>query len=199
MYASQRMREDIEFEKVQKKEQAAMFNFPRTKVDALLGADPSTYDALTGAIPFNVRTEQASPSPVSIANPVDNSSRIIDQAPSSSAAAAAAKNNVNGLKEQEEEEEGPYGHRVPFPHHPFSAYQGREYSEGDVDAALYEFDSWIDVTRFGSPEELVEDAARVIAKEGKVVAWFQGRSEFGQRALGARSILADPRNADIRR
>ena len=28
---------------------------------------------------------------------------------------------------------------------------------------------------------------------GEVVAWFQGKSEFGQRALGSRSILADPR------
>ncbi|UCF16722.1 MAG: hypothetical protein JSW59_04510, partial [Phycisphaerales bacterium] len=34
--------------------------------------------------------------------------------------------------------------------------------------------------------------------EGKVVAWFQGRMEFGPRALGCRSILADPRRADLR-
>ncbi len=34
--------------------------------------------------------------------------------------------------------------------------------------------------------------------EGKVVGWFEGRAEFGPRALGARSILADPRNAEMR-
>ena len=33
---------------------------------------------------------------------------------------------------------------------------------------------------------------------GKVVGWFQGRSEFGPRALGNRSILADPRNPGMR-
>lgn len=42
-----------------------------------------------------------------------------------------------------------------------------------------------------------EDIAGTVAKllsEGKLVGWFQGRMEFGQRALGNRSILADPRN-----
>jgi carbamoyltransferase len=41
--------------------------------------------------------------------------------------------------------------------------------------------------------ELVEHVAELLA-EGKVVGWFQGRMEFGPRALGARSILADPRS-----
>ncbi len=40
-------------------------------------------------------------------------------------------------------------------------------------------------------------AAELIAG-GKLVGWFRGRMEFGQRALGNRSILADPRHADIR-
>jgi len=43
------------------------------------------------------------------------------------------------------------------------------------------------------PERLVEEVARLLA-QGKVVGWFQGRMEFGPRALGARSILADPRD-----
>jgi carbamoyltransferase len=34
--------------------------------------------------------------------------------------------------------------------------------------------------------------------DGKIVAWFQGRMEFGPRALGNRSLLADPRRADMR-
>ena len=34
--------------------------------------------------------------------------------------------------------------------------------------------------------------------EGNVLGWFQGRSEFGPRALGNRSILADPRTAEMK-
>jgi carbamoyltransferase len=41
------------------------------------------------------------------------------------------------------------------------------------------------------------DAADMIAN-GKIVAWFQGRMEFGPRALGNRSLLADPRRPDMR-
>jgi carbamoyltransferase len=44
--------------------------------------------------------------------------------------------------------------------------------------------------------ELVDRTAREIA-DGKIVGWFQGRSEFGPRALGNRSILADPRRKDM--
>jgi carbamoyltransferase len=44
---------------------------------------------------------------------------------------------------------------------------------------------------------LVEAAAARLA-EGKVLGWFHGRHEFGPRSLGARSILADPRAADMR-
>ncbi len=53
----------------------------------------------------------------------------------------------------------------------------------------------------GRPARTVADApaaaARAIA-DGKVVGWFQGRMEFGPRALGARSILADPRDPEIK-
>ena len=47
-------------------------------------------------------------------------------------------------------------------------------------------------------EDLVSDVAKLIA-EGNVVGWFQGRSEFGPRALGNRSILADPRNPEMQK
>jgi carbamoyltransferase len=46
-------------------------------------------------------------------------------------------------------------------------------------------------------EELTERAARDIAV-GAVVGWFQGRMEFGPRALGNRSIVVDPRRADMK-
>jgi len=46
-------------------------------------------------------------------------------------------------------------------------------------------------------DALVQSAARHIA-EGKIVGWFQGRVEWGPRALGQRSILADPRRAEMK-
>jgi carbamoyltransferase len=46
-------------------------------------------------------------------------------------------------------------------------------------------------------EELLEQVVNAIAA-GKVIGWFQGRMEFGARALGDRSLLADPRRADMR-
>jgi carbamoyltransferase len=49
-----------------------------------------------------------------------------------------------------------------------------------------------------SDDELCERTCRLIS-EGKVVGWVQGRMEFGPRALGARSILADPRRPDTQR
>lgn len=46
-------------------------------------------------------------------------------------------------------------------------------------------------------EDLLEAAVDLLMR-GKVIGWFQGQMEFGPRALGARSILADPRNPDMR-
>lgn len=48
-----------------------------------------------------------------------------------------------------------------------------------------------------SEDSLLEEVVRRLV-EGKVVGWFQGRSEWGPRALGNRSILGDPRNADMK-
>jgi carbamoyltransferase len=45
------------------------------------------------------------------------------------------------------------------------------------------------------PDDLADAVAEVLAADG-VVAWFQGRSEFGPRALGHRSLLADPRRRE---
>ncbi len=47
-------------------------------------------------------------------------------------------------------------------------------------------------------EKLCEKVARLLA-EGKIIGWFQGRMEFGPRALGSRSILADPRDPEMQR
>lgn len=45
-------------------------------------------------------------------------------------------------------------------------------------------------------DKLISEVADILA-QGKVVGWFQGKSEFGPRALGNRSILADPRRPDV--
>jgi carbamoyltransferase len=53
------------------------------------------------------------------------------------------------------------------------------------------------VTNTHKSDDICKEAARLLA-EGKIFGWFQGRSEFGPRALGNRSIIADPRTADVR-
>lgn len=53
------------------------------------------------------------------------------------------------------------------------------------------------ITQASDDRELVEHVAAAIAK-GAVVGWFQGRMEWGPRALGNRSILADPRRPDMK-
>jgi carbamoyltransferase len=49
----------------------------------------------------------------------------------------------------------------------------------------------------GKPDTLLKETAWRIS-EGKVIGWFQGKMEFGPRSLGARSILADPRDSGMR-
>ena len=58
-------------------------------------------------------------------------------------------------------------------------------------------DAGCTVSYIGIEDELLDRTARAIA-DGKVVGWFQGRMEWGPRALGNRSILADPRRADMK-
>jgi len=53
------------------------------------------------------------------------------------------------------------------------------------------------VDQVGDEGELCERTARLVA-DGKVVGWFQGRMEWGPRALGNRSIVCDPRRADMK-
>jgi len=58
-------------------------------------------------------------------------------------------------------------------------------------------EQWSDWIIIDESEDPTEDAADLIYK-GKVIGWVQGKSEFGPRALGNRSILADPRPAENR-
>ena len=70
------------------------------------------------------------------------------------------------------------------------AYLGPSYSNQEIRQALDQFSAQYDLL---DVEELVDQAANAIA-DGKVIGWFQGRMEFGPRALGGRSILGDPRS-----
>ncbi len=73
---------------------------------------------------------------------------------------------------------------------------GPEFQESDIRGALNRCEdcSW---TRAGSFDDLSHEVADRLAN-GEIVAWFQGRMEFGPRALGSRSILADPRHPGMR-
>jgi carbamoyltransferase len=74
---------------------------------------------------------------------------------------------------------------------------GPSYDEHDVQAALRRFNGKIRWRRFDSLGETSACAARLIA-DGRVIAWFRGGMEYGPRALGNRSILADPRRPKMR-
>jgi carbamoyltransferase len=70
------------------------------------------------------------------------------------------------------------------------AYLGPEFTEDQI---LQYLDSRKAVYRRLDRTELLETTAAALADE-KIVGWFNGRMEFGPRALGARSILGDPRS-----
>ena len=74
------------------------------------------------------------------------------------------------------------------------AYTGPEFSDEQIRAVLD--DAGIAFERYDD-REATRRAARDVA-DGAVLGWFQGRMEFGPRALGNRSIVADPRRADMK-
>ena len=71
------------------------------------------------------------------------------------------------------------------------AFLGPEYSEKEIE----EFLTWSKLP-FRRAENVAEEAADLLA-QNKIIGWFQGRLEFGPRALGARSILASPIPAEM--
>ena len=82
------------------------------------------------------------------------------------------------------------------------SYWGPEFSESEIRAAIRERaveleQSGCHVCSLANEDVLYRLTAEEIAK-GKVVGWFQGRMEWGPRALGNRSILCDPRRSEMR-
>jgi carbamoyltransferase len=71
------------------------------------------------------------------------------------------------------------------------AYLGNECSDAEIEKALATYK--IRATRVADPAAV---AAELLAN-GKILGWVQGRMEFGPRALGSRSILADPRDPEM--
>ena len=82
------------------------------------------------------------------------------------------------------------------------AYWGPEFSDDEVATLLDERKTDLTIqhcaiARITDEEKLCGLTAQAIS-EGKVIGWFQGRMEWGPRALGNRSILGDPRRADMK-
>ena len=78
-----------------------------------------------------------------------------------------------------------------------SPFLGPNFLEEDIK----KFITTIDQSRIAVRKMNESDLLGFVAKEisnSKIIGWFQGKMEFGQRALGNRSILADPRNKNIR-
>jgi len=76
------------------------------------------------------------------------------------------------------------------------AYLGPQYSDNQIRGMIGKYNA--NFNYFESFEELIKLTAEKIA-EGHVVGWFQGRMEFGPRALGNRSILGDARNSKMQK
>lgn len=87
--------------------------------------------------------------------------------------------------------------RVPEPDDSMQgAYLGPAYSRDEIERSLKRFHAPFQTML--DEQELVDRVADLL-DEGKVVGWFQGRMEYGPRALGGRSILADPRNPEMQK
>jgi len=71
------------------------------------------------------------------------------------------------------------------------AYLGPEFSDAEIEKALVTYK-----LRAMKLEDVAATTAELLAN-GKIIGWFQGRMEFGPRALGHRSILADPRDPEM--
>ena len=76
--------------------------------------------------------------------------------------------------------------------HPPNDYLGPSYDDDAIEAVLR-----TSGCTFTRPPDIAEVAAELLSRS-QIVGWFQGRAEFGPRALGARSILADPRHPEAK-
>lgn len=76
-------------------------------------------------------------------------------------------------------------------------YLGTSYEDNEILKILKTYKNKIDYIKFDNIDEKYNTATNLLVNKG-VIGWFQDRMEFGPRALGNRSILADPRNKKIK-
>ncbi len=78
-------------------------------------------------------------------------------------------------------------------------YLGNEYFDEDIEKILLQekYKKKLKYKKFKYFNDLCDEASKLISNN-KIVGWFQGKMEFGPRALGNRSILGDPRNPDMK-
>lgn len=90
-----------------------------------------------------------------------------------------------------------YNHLLDQPRGPAlqHAYLGSSYTDEEIQAFLDKYD--IAYEKIEDDEEFFQYAAQALA-DGMVCGWYRGRFEWGPRALGARSIIADPRKAEMK-
>jgi carbamoyltransferase len=77
----------------------------------------------------------------------------------------------------------------------FKAYTGIKFTNEKIESLLKQ--KGIGYIRYNTQEELIDKISDSLAN-GSVIGWFQGRAEFGPRALGNRSILVDPSRPDAK-
>ena len=75
------------------------------------------------------------------------------------------------------------------------SYLGPEYSQKQIEDDLIKCDAKFKVL---NDEEIINETAEDLSR-GQIIGWFQGKMEFGPRALGARSILGDTRSPDMQK
>jgi carbamoyltransferase len=75
------------------------------------------------------------------------------------------------------------------------SYLGSSFSQSEIEKKLTDLGAVFETL---SDTQLINETAKALS-DGKAVGWHQGRMEFGPRALGNRSILADPRNSDTQK
>lgn len=88
------------------------------------------------------------------------------------------------------------GAATPRPLRMRTTQLGPEYDDAEIRTMLAQ--AGIPFTDYGVDQEALVDAVASEIADGRTVGWFQGRAEFGPRALGGRSILADPRPAEMK-
>lgn len=86
--------------------------------------------------------------------------------------------------------------KIIFPDSMKGAYLGQEYTNDQIENILKKYD--VKSKYYENFNELAKYSAQLL-DQGNVVGWFQGRMEFGPRALGNRSILGDARKAEMQK